>query len=110
MASDERDFSIPQDEDRQTHSYVDTVDEGSVLESCTENGNDRDEVKEVLKLAKKETARVRVWRLIVLVTLLITGAVLSTFTYKFLKDEQHEDFKDAVSADILNEKIQSISN
>ena len=57
-------------------SYVDSVDECSVSESCTENANDRDEVKEVLKLAKKETARVRVWRLIVLVTLLITGAVL----------------------------------
>ena len=99
MVNDMGVSSLPQDDDRLTQSYVESADESSFSGFFTESADDRDEVKEVLKLAKKETARVRVWRMIVLVTLLITGAVLSTFTYKFLRNEQNEDYKDAVSFD-----------
>jgi len=71
---------------------------GSVVE---DDASERDEVKEVQKLAKTETARVRVWRMVVLATVLITGAVVSTLTFKFLISEQDDDYKDAVSTEYL---------
>jgi cobalamin biosynthesis Mg chelatase CobN len=57
----------------------------------------RDEVKEVQKLAQQETRNVRVWRLIVVAMILATGALVSTFTYRFLHDEEEGNYVDAVS-------------
>jgi hypothetical protein len=58
---------------------------------------ERDEIKEVQKLAKKETSYIRFWRLVVILSLLVTGAVVSTLTFVFLKAEEQDDYVDAVS-------------
>jgi hypothetical protein len=58
--------------------------------------NERDETKEVRRLASSETSHLRFWRLVVVALLLISGAVLSTFTYIFLKAQQKDDYVDAV--------------
>jgi hypothetical protein len=58
--------------------------------------DERDETKEVQRLASSETAHIRFWRLVVVALLLVSGAVLSTFTYVFLNGEEKDDYVDAV--------------
>jgi hypothetical protein len=57
--------------------------------------DERDETKEVHRLAASETAHIRFWRLVVVALLLVSGAVLSTFTYIFLRGEEKDDYVDA---------------
>jgi hypothetical protein len=57
--------------------------------------DERDETKEVQRLASSETAHIRFWRLVVVALLLVSGAVLSTFTYVFLNGEEKDDYVDA---------------
>jgi hypothetical protein len=59
-----------------------------------------DEVKEVHKLAQKETTRVRMGKLLVLVSILAAAALVSTGTYIFLKKEEDDDYNDSVSIPI----------
>ena len=56
---------------------------------------ERDETKEVTKLASNETRNVRVWRMVVLAFLAISGAVVSMFTFKYLESGQTEDYVEA---------------
>jgi hypothetical protein len=58
---------------------------------------ERDEVKEVKRLAHKETSHVRLGKLLVLVSILATAALVSTGTYIVLKDQEDDDFTHSVS-------------
>jgi hypothetical protein len=79
---------------------VDLSSTGTNTESDRQAKSDeRDETKEVQRLAASETAHIRFWRLVVVSLLLISGAVLSTFTYVFLNGEEKDDYVDAVSVD-----------
>lgn len=77
--------------------------ESSVLsavgeESVTSNPeSSRDEIQEVKKLASAETKRVRVLRLIVLSLLILIGASVSTYTYRFLVRDEDDQFVESVS-------------
>ena len=66
---------------------------------------ERDEVKEVQKMARKETARVVFWRVAVTVVLLLTAVAVTLTTYRFLINEEEEDFETAVS--LLLRRIRS---
>jgi hypothetical protein len=83
---DETDFSAD-DEGEMSSAF----DEPSEKEE-----DERDEVKEVHKLAQKETARVRMGKLLVLVSILATAALVSTGTYIFLKKEEDADYNKSV--------------
>jgi hypothetical protein len=62
-----------------------------------ENGEvDRDEVKEVRKVSSKDTTRIRFWRLIVTVVLLLTAFVVTFTTYTLLQQQELENFVTAV--------------
>jgi hypothetical protein len=63
--------------------------------------DERDEVKEVHKLSQKETARVRMGKLLVLVSILATAALVSTGTYIFLKKEEDADYNNSVRIPFL---------
>jgi hypothetical protein len=66
-------------------------------ESYNENDeSDRDEVKEVRKLSYKDTTRIRLWRLVVTVVLLLTACAVTFTTYTFLQRQEHENFVTAV--------------
>jgi hypothetical protein len=66
-------------------------------ESYNENDeSDRDEVKEVRKLSYKDTTRIRLWRLVVTVVLLLTACAVTFTTYTFLQQQEHENFVTAV--------------
>ena len=58
---------------------------------------DRDEVKEVLKLSEKHTSWMRRLRAVVFLLLLLTGVTVTSTTYALLRDEQEQDFRLAVS-------------
>jgi hypothetical protein len=58
----------------------------------------RDEVKEVHKRARKETTRVRMGKLLVLLSILVTAAIVSAGTYILLKKDEDDAYEDSVSA------------
>jgi hypothetical protein len=58
---------------------------------------DRDEVKEVRKLSSKDTTRIRCWRLVVTLVLLLTAFAVTFTTYTFLQRQEHKNFVTAVS-------------
>jgi hypothetical protein len=85
-------------EDDQTKIEEEEEEMSSAFGEPSEKEEDeRDEVKEVHKLAQKETARVRMGKLLVLVSILATAALVSTGTYIFLKKEEDDDYNDSVS-------------
>jgi hypothetical protein len=58
----------------------------------------RDEVKEVHKRARKETTRVRMGKLLVLLSILVTAALVSAGTYILLKKDEDDAYEDSVSS------------
>jgi hypothetical protein len=76
-------------------------DDESVSSSTGEEGSNRidarDEVKEVHMLAQKETKAVLVWKLVVLMMLLVTSAMVCTGTYIILNKAEDTDYEDSVS-------------
>ena len=73
------------DQDATTHSGVSGVSGG------------RDEVKEVMKLSAKETSRVKTWRIVVALIMVMTGAAVTGTSYYFLRREEEKNFDEAVS-------------
>jgi hypothetical protein len=56
----------------------------------------RDEVKEIENQNKKETRRVRTWRLIVTFILTTTGISVASSSYLALLKQEEQNFEDAV--------------
>lgn len=56
------------------------------------------EYAEVQKMARKETDRIRVCRLVVLVTILVTGFVVAAATFCFLSNQEQRSYEDGVSS------------
>jgi hypothetical protein len=52
--------------------------------------------EEVAKLALQETRNVKVWRRNVILMILAMGALVTSLTYVFLRDEDQEDFETSV--------------
>ncbi|CAB9501709.1 Receptor-type guanylate cyclase gcy [Seminavis robusta] len=55
----------------------------------------RDEIKEVQKMAKKDTRSVQLWRLVATGALLVTAFVVTYSTYTLLKKEEKNNFETA---------------
>ncbi|CAB9501720.1 Receptor-type guanylate cyclase gcy [Seminavis robusta] len=55
----------------------------------------RDEIKEVQKMAKKDTRSVQLWRLVATAALLVTAFVVTYTTYTLLKREEKNNFETA---------------
>lgn len=71
-------------------------DTGSTSGDGSRTSRERDEIGEVQKMSSEETKRVRLWRAVVTLCLLATGVAITTTTYRFLNDEQEDNFKMAV--------------
>ena len=61
---------------------------------------ERNEIEEVQKLSRKDTRRIRLWRVVIFSVLVATAAAVTMTTYKLLKNEQVKSFETGVS-DIL---------
>jgi hypothetical protein len=59
---------------------------------------ERDEVKEIRKLAEKETGRVRLWRFVVTCVLLATALAVTLTTFYSLEMKEQDKFEMDVSA------------
>ena len=57
---------------------------------------DRDEVKEVRKIASRDTTRIRVWRFVITLVLLLTAFAITFATFTLLKQQENENFETAV--------------
>ena len=58
----------------------------------------RDEVKEIQILQQKETSRIRAWRWLLALALIVTGVVVTMTTYSSLVREENNKFTEAVSS------------
>jgi hypothetical protein len=93
--------------DFQTHGEAASVEssiydeDGGIISSefmePSLHGDTIDEVEEVHKMAHRETIGVRVWKLLLVGTLVTTAALVSTGTYVLLEQEEEDDFKENVS-------------
>ena len=83
--------------DEQSISESEGSWESDEIEHQEEEVGSNDNRKEIQDLARKETVSVRRWRLVVVSLMAITGGILSTFTYRILRDEDRDDYIDAVS-------------
>ena len=72
-----------------------STDEELTASRTTED--ERDEIAEVHKFSRKDTNRIRLWRLVIAMVLLVTALTVTLTTYKILKSEQDESFDTAVS-------------
>ena len=79
---------------RDNHDAMSSED-GSVV-SFGSQGNHRDEVAAVQRFSRRDTRRIRLWRLVVVVAMLLTGAGVTTWTYLRLVDQEEENFERAV--------------
>ena len=57
---------------------------------------DRDEVKEIRKIASKDTIRIQVWRYVITAVLLLTAFAITYATFTLLKQQENENFETAV--------------
>jgi hypothetical protein len=58
----------------------------------------KDQVKEVQEMAKRETKNMRVWKFVVSLTVLVTATVVSAGTYIFLKGDEDSSFEESYYA------------
>ena len=82
--------TVLHDESESLHS-----DSDECLEEVV--ADERDEVKEVKKSSLKDTRRVNVLRLATTFVLLLTALLVTLTTYRFLKNEETNNFETAVS-------------
>ena len=62
------------------------------------SAEERDEIKEVQKMSRKDNLLVQGWRIATTVVLLVTAFIVAYTTYRFLKTEEQQSFEDAVSS------------
>jgi hypothetical protein len=55
-----------------------------------------DELEAVQAMARAETQQLRLWRTIVMIVMLVTGAVVSTVAYRYLSRREHRAALDSV--------------
>jgi hypothetical protein len=55
-----------------------------------------DELEAVQAMARVETQQLRLWRTIVLIVMLVTGAIMSTITCRYLRQREHRQALDSV--------------
>jgi hypothetical protein len=72
------------------------VDSSSGIHQANEmETTQKDQVKEVEEMAKRETKNMRAWKCVVTFTVLATAIFVSTGTCFFLKGDEHDSFEDS---------------
>jgi len=84
------------EDDSSVYSESFDKNDSTTCEDKFSETEERDEVKEILKLTQKETRRVQIWRCAATGMLLLTAFAVTFTTYRFLKDEEKNNFETAV--------------
>ena len=74
------------------------ISSSTTTEDFHSSEEQRDEVKEILKMTQKDTKRVIFWRFACTAALAVTAFAVTFTTYRFLKAEEKKNFETAVSA------------
>jgi hypothetical protein len=82
--------------DKHTADHDDDDDDDQTSTSNNTRNKEESNQEEVAKLAQQETKNVQVWRRNVILMILAMGALVTTLTFIFLRDEDQEDFTTAV--------------
>lgn len=82
--------SLPEDDDSSLESESSRDMDGKA---------DEEEHQQVRVIALEENRRVRFWRIVMLIMILVTGALVSTFAYVFLSREEDGNYRSGVSID-----------
>ncbi|CAB9524809.1 Receptor-type guanylate cyclase gcy [Seminavis robusta] len=92
----------PKDKSIMTASGISTIATGDSYYDVSDSSMDmstlfpvRDEVKEIEKSSQVDTANVRLWRLATTGALLLTAFLVTYATYRFLKNEERNNFETA---------------
>lgn len=72
-------------------------DESEDEEELLATEQNADEATGVRKVARKDSKKVKVWRYLVIIMLLVAGASTSALTYLLLNGEEEDDFETSVS-------------
>ena len=83
-------------------SFVEDSDEEEEVLPTQEETVD---VTGVRKVARKDSKKVKVWRYLVLLMLLVAGASTSALTYMLLNGEEEDDFETSVSFQTLRTRV-----
>lgn len=72
--------------------------ESALEETSTNNTTTgEDAVKEIKKMAQRETKGARRWKIQVLLAMIVTGALMSVGTKYYLQKEEDDDYSESVS-------------
>jgi hypothetical protein len=89
------------DEDGGNDFDSNSFDDSTNLDSHGESRSSNiDEKKQIENLARGETNGLRVWRLIVLLFIFTTCAILTTATFIFLRNQEENDSQKSVSSSL----------
>jgi len=93
MLSEEEDYASEKYAEESLEDSETNIDDlGDIL-------NDKSD-DDMMKLTRHESANVRTWRLIVLVVIIMTGAIVTALTYTFLKQGEEDDYRVSVRTQI----------
>lgn len=102
--NEEQSFHLDVEDDPKwgNDSSIDLNGSGSLFDTQKTSASssadqNRNELKEIQQFAAKETAWIRMWRLLTTLVLLATASVVTITTYRFLQEEQKKSFEQAVS-------------
>lgn len=79
-----------------TNNSLHSTSSGSSPLSVSHNDASNRAMREVKEIAERETRRMQSWRVIILLSILMTGAGVSTGVYLFLTNKQESDFESEV--------------
>lgn len=79
------------------HDFPDDLSVSSSSDSAGPSGSSCDELKEVRKLVSKEESKIRIWRVIVALAIVVIGGVVTWMTYYFVASEEKKNFENVVS-------------
>ena len=98
VGSDEENHNNRQDDD------LDSLVDKMVVDHTLSNGDEHEEdavhqeIKHVQQMTKRETLRIRIWRILIVLIIIGSGALVSWGTYNYLDDQLMDQTLDDVSS------------
>jgi hypothetical protein len=84
------------DQDEEDESFIDECTLTTSKPSKDPSSESRDEAEEIRKQSAKETARVKTWRILVGMALLVTAVAVTATTYHLLVQDEQNAFNTVV--------------
>ena len=93
-SDDDQEGSVSMIDETTSHNCKEPT---TTMADSSSHGGGRNEIEEIRKQSRVETARVRTWRILVTVALLITAIAVTGTTYTLLVNQEDKNFRNVVS-------------